>query len=215
VNAAATTRLLLERFAVDGIVVSAVAGGNQLRIGDVAVPEAWVTADGTTYNAHPRWLDLARKIAASGAVMLERCTRVPDVTPEEVCLPQEPAVVVGGIGRSSDPFFGQAFRCRIGGGDVFGCDIALTPTPRAALVHQAPAPLGAEGPVVDDMETAAIASEAAARGVPFIAFRAVSDGPGDPLHLPDFLTQFNAYYPLAARNAGAMTVAFLERIGSR
>ena len=54
---------------------------------------------------------------------------------------------------------------------------------------------------------------AAVRGLPFIAFRAVSDGEGDPLGVPGFPAQFFAYYRLAARNATAATVAFLEWIG--
>ena len=62
-----------------------------------------------------------------------------------------------------------------------------------------------------DMETAAIARETAARGLPFIAFRATSDGSGDPLGLPGFPAQFFAYYRLSAHNAAAATVAFLRR----
>jgi nucleoside phosphorylase len=68
---------------------------------------------------------------------------------------------------------------------------------------------------VVDMETAAIAREAATRGLPYIAFRAGSDGSGDPLGLPGFPAQFYAYYRLAARNAAAATSAFLERLAER
>jgi adenosylhomocysteine nucleosidase len=62
------------------------------------------------------------------------------------------------------------------------------------------------------METAAIAAAAAARGVPYIAFRAVSDGAEDPLELPGFPAQFFAYYPLAAHNAAAAASGFLARL---
>lgn len=213
VNATMTTRVLLERFAVQGIVVSGVAGASQLLIGDVAVPLAWATSDGTTYTPPPEWLELSEEIAAAG-LPLEQCTRVPAASEEPVCLSHEPAVVVGGVGRSSDPFGNQALRCRVGGGDVFGCDTdtlaAASASARRTMGVRAPGDV--EFPIVDDMETAAIAREAAARGVPFIAFRAVSDGPGDPLGLPNFLAQFNAYYSLAARNAAAATVAFLTRV---
>jgi nucleoside phosphorylase len=61
-----------------------------------------------------------------------------------------------------------------------------------------------------DMESAAVAREAARHGLPFIAFRAVSDGPGDPLNLPGFPAQFFAYYRLAADNAAAAAAAFVE-----
>src|SRR5205807_10367677 len=63
--------------------------------------------------------------------------------------------------------------------------------------------------VADDMETAAVAEVAHANDVPFIAFRALSDGKGDPLMLPGFPFQFFVYKDLAAGNAAKMALAFL------
>jgi hypothetical protein len=100
---------------------------------------------------------------------------------------------------------------------VYGCDIA----PAAALSGTGdPPPVpegttrGPEGPLpyVKDMETAAIAREASARGLPFVAFRAASDGSEDPLGLTQPFAQFFVYYNLASRNAATATVAFLERL---
>ena len=54
--------------------------------------------------------------------------------------------------------------------------------------------------------------EAAARGVRFIAFRATSDGSGDPLDLPGFPAQFFTDYRLAAYNAAAAAIGFLEKL---
>jgi len=68
---------------------------------------------------------------------------------------------------------------------------------------------------VSDNETAAVAAEAQARGIPFIGFRGVSDGPGDPLGLPGYPTQFFAYYRLAARNSAAAAMAFIEQVGQK
>jgi nucleoside phosphorylase len=218
VNAAATTRALLERLAVRGIVVSAVAGSSE-RIGDVVVPAGWsVAGDGPLYDVQDEWLALAAEIAASGRVAFERCTVVPSTGSEApVCLAHEPAIVVGGIGHSDDPFEGRPFPCQPTGGDVFGCDVALRLRHGAlgAGEARAPGPAEPQEPVAEDMETAAIAREAASRGVPFIAFRAVSDGAGDPLGLPGFPPQFFAYYRLAAHNAAAATAAFLERVAGR
>jgi len=67
-------------------------------------------------------------------------------------------------------------------------------------------------PYVKDMETAAIAREAHARGLPFLAFRSASDGARDPLGLTEPFAQFFVYYRLAAENAASATVAFLERL---
>jgi len=233
-NATAITHALLERFVVAGVVVSGVAGST-LQIGDVTVPAAWTLTDGTTFTAHPPWLDLAGAVASAGAVTLESCTVVPVVSENPVCLSQTPAVVVGGVGRSADPFHGRPFPCQPGGGDLYGCDVSAagmgSAGPLAARTPEASggrggslraakygmpvtAPAALEAPTVNDMETAAIAREAAARGLPFIAFRAVSDGAGDPLNLPTSLDQFGAYYHLAAHNAAAATVAFLERLRS-
>ena len=136
---------------------------------------------------------------------------------EPVCLPHEPAIEVGGVGQSRDPFCNVRFPCLPNGGDVFGCDIASEDT-ASGTGGQCYAKRTFSTSTVDpeasadDMETAAIAREAAARGVPFIAFRAVSDGVGDPLGLPGFPAQFFAYYRLAGRKAAATTVAFLERV---
>lgn len=215
VNASTTTRTVLEQFDIRGVVVSGVAG-SPLQIGDVTVPAAWATEDGTTYAADQQWLERARQIAVSGSVALERCTAVPSVSQQLVCLPQEPAVVVGGVGQSSDPFGAKPFACRPNGGDLYGCDVDGEPAASLASSGRrvsAALASAADAFVANDMETAAIAHEAAAHGVPFIAFRAVSDGAGDPLGLAGSVAQFTAYYHLAARNAAAATLAFLEGVG--
>ncbi len=213
VNAATTTRALLEQFQVQGVIVSAVAGTTTLRIGDVAVPDTWVGPDGTPYPASPQWLDVASQLTATGSVSLQDCASVPSAAPQPVCFTPVPLMVVGGIGHSSDPFGGKPFACQPNGGDLYGCDLP-SPTPAAPAIvrHVAASPDPAATPVVEDMETAAIAREVAAHGLHFIAFRAVSDGPGDPLGLGGFLPQFSAYYHVAAQNAADATAAFLRRL---
>jgi nucleoside phosphorylase len=252
-NAERTTRTVLDRFEVTGVVVSAVAG-SFLRIGDVAVPERWTFLEGGELRADAEWIARAEEIAANGNVLLESCTVPPNSTSGgQVCVTHQPIIAVGGLGRSSDPFGGTPFVCQPAGGDVFGCDVApeesvdesLAPGRGNSFPHNQPegsqnvrttvcgqnlprtdetAPLpradacsssDLEPLAAEDMETAAIAREAAARDLPFIAFRAVSDGEGDPLNLPGFPAQFFAYYRLAAHNAAAATVAFLETISER
>jgi len=197
-NAEATTRLVLDRFDVAGVVVSGVAGSTA-RIGDVTVPARWTFADGATYDVDPALLRRATRAAPRAE--LDRCTSVPPEPPgPTVCLAHQPLVLVGGVGRSDDPYGGRPLPCVPGGDDVFGCDVGGTAQ-------------GVGEPVAVDMETAAAAREARVRGIPFIAFRAVSDGAGDPLGLPGFPQQFFAWYGLAARNAAAAVAAFLERAG--
>ncbi|MGH7787954.1 MAG: hypothetical protein ACRERC_13870 [Candidatus Binatia bacterium] len=210
-NATRTTQALLDHFDVAGVVMSGVAGST-LRIGDVVVPETWTIDDGPAQPVDPAWLRVAERVANAAAIEFERCT-YPALPPSttEVCMAHDPLLAVGGAGRSTDSFGANGFICTPGGGDIFACDVEPA-TGAAALLRAAPpvaAALSTDGFIIDDMESAAVAHEAAARGVPFLAFRAVSDGAGDPLGLPGFPAQFFAYYRLAANNAAAATEAFL------
>jgi nucleoside phosphorylase len=204
-NAASTTRLVLDRFDVEAVVVSGVAGSPR-RIADVTVPATWAGPDGVPYPADAAMLDIAR--SSSSGLALDRCTPVPPEPPgPTVCLGHDPAVFVGGAGETSDPYGPHPPACDPAGGDIFGCDV--TSQDLAAGITA-----GVTEPEATDMESAAVAAEAAARKLPFIAFRAVSDGAGDPLGLPGFPAQFFAYYRLAARNAAAATAAFVARWGA-
>src|SRR4029077_10323483 len=109
----------------------------------------------------------------------------------------------------SDPFNGMAVPCVPNGSAVFGCEL---PPPMPALAGAVPAEPAARTPVVEDMETAAVARIAAERRVPFLAVRAVSDGAGDPLGDRGFPAQFFDYYRLAAGNAALVTRAFLREL---
>jgi nucleoside phosphorylase len=210
-NATATSRAVLDTFAVAGAIFSGVAG-SPLRIGDVVVPVRWELADGSGYDADARWLDAVRRVTAGNDLGFDHCTFIPNSPTEEVCLPFEPVVAVGGVGQSDDPFGGMALACRAGSGDVFGCDPdepAATPALSNGGITSGTA---ADEPIVQDEETAAVAREAAARGIPFVAFRGVSDGAGDPLNLPGFPNQFFTYYRLAAHNAAAALAAFVDEL---
>jgi len=143
-----------------------------------------------------------------------------------VHLPQQPRVRVGGVGDTSDPFGGHAAPCTFGGGDIAGCepciltgdagrdtanfagDVPDLPGLLAGLF--APAPPTLKGTVAQDEETWAVNAVARKYDVPFLGIRAVSDGGGDPLHLPGFPSEFFVYRQLAGNNAAAVTVAFLH-----
>ena len=59
-----------------------------------------------------------------------------------------------------------------------------------------------------DMETAAVGHVAYANGVPFIAFRSLSDlAGGDPGQ-----NQARAFYPLASENSATVVLAFLRAL---
>jgi nucleoside phosphorylase len=231
-NAQATAHAVLSGLPVPvtGVVFSGVAGGGsadeELRIGDVAAPAVWSLASSPsqgTFAADPAWLTLASDLVATSPPCFEQCTVV-QWTGQHVCLGRVPGVALGGQGRSEPAQSGGT--CDVGGDDVFGCDVGAPQgdpetcqtggvAPRST-VPDAGGDAGdatAAAGIVDN-ETAAVAAEAAQSRLPFLAFRGISDGAGDPLGLPGFPGEFFAYYRLAARNAAATTLAFVTRLGA-
>lgn len=242
VNATRVTRTALTHFrcggrtALKAIVFSGVAGGDA--IGNVIVPTAWTLDAGRhVVSADRRLVAAARRTARSG-VALERqapagdpacgCVTHPGLV-ATVSVTTTPHVEVGGTGQTTDPVGGKALPCVPGGGDVVGCtpclmqeqaqrDAPALATGAAAFVDPAffagySSPVeDSQHYVVEDEETAAVATQAAAHHVPFLGIRAVSDGAGDPLGLPGFPVQFFYYRQLAADNAARFTVALLPRL---
>ena len=236
VNATQTTQAAFARFRCGfaAVVFSGVAG-SRLNIADVAVPRRWTADGGRTWTAaDPRMLAAARRVRVplsqdvpvGDAACL--CSGLDAATPAHV--DQVPKVVVGGDGATTDPFAGRAVPCLPGGGDIEGCAPCLLPSAGGedalAFAEHAPAladpsfvqglaqppPATTEGVDASDEETAAVAKVATAHRVRFLGLRAVSDGAGDPLHLPGFPSQFVVYRQLAANNAAAVTAAFLGRL---
>ncbi len=224
------------RAAISAALFSGVAGGDY--IGNVAVPARWTLDNGKTWLLVDRQMLAAARTLLHTPLPLERKTPVGDplctcvVDPDTVStLPVErqPQLEVGGDGQTTDPFTGRAIPCVPGDNDVFGCDpcpAAKHPVREAADFPAGILPFVGTGfftgylssaEQVDhrwaaqDEETAAVARVLAARHIPFLAFRAVSDGAGDPLGLPGFPFQFLFYRQLSADNAAIATMAFLQR----
>jgi nucleoside phosphorylase len=199
VHAEAAARTVVRHFRPAIMVFSGVAG-SYLNIGDVAVPLTWVERKSNAVStSDPTLLAIAEQLAAAPPPFVQ-CALVPPRPPNQMlCLPQPLKLVVGGTGQTDDPYNGQAAPCTHGADDVFGC----APEPLAAR--------GGEPLAAEDMETGSVARVANEVGIPFIGFRAVSDGAGDPLGLDGFFEQFFNYYHIAADNAAAATIAFLAR----
>jgi adenosylhomocysteine nucleosidase len=217
-NAAMNAQRALDRFAVTHLVFSGIAGGVDpaLHIGDVAVPAQWgsylesllaretapgrFTAPRTSKDAgfaafgmiHPRavsvrsargaqdkfWfeVDPAMLAVARGLASGVELTRC-DAAAR--CLGTRPRLVVGGNGVS-----GAAF------------------VDNAAFREYAFATFGAR---VLDMETSAVGQVAWSNGVPFIAFRSLSDLAGGGAGENEMHTFLN----LAADNSARVLLAFL------
>lgn len=223
VNAAMNTQLVLDRFNVTHIVFSGIAGGVNpaLNIGDVVVAERWgqyletvaarETAPGVfappawmkdaTMPAfgmwHPRpvgvrskakpsadhrseskfWFEADPKLLAVARSLSDM--RLSDCDEKKVCLATPPKLVVGGNGISAQVFVDNA-----------------------ALREYAFKSFEAS---VLDMETAATAMVAYANGVPYIAFRSLSDlaggGKGE--------NEIETFFKLAADNSAQVLMRFL------
>jgi nucleoside phosphorylase len=240
VNATRTTDAAFAHFGCFAAVLfSGTAGGDY--IGDVMVPSRW-TSDGRHFLATSPGLLAVLATALRRPVRLESTTPAGDPlctcrltgvngpdTP--VTVEHTPQVERGGTGLSNDGFGGRALPCVVQASDVFGCWPCRYPDPDAAaqarsLTTSVPpfldpafvldyesasaAPPGRY--VSEDNETAAAFAVAARHHVPFIGFRAASDGGGDPLHLPGFPSEFFVYRQLAADNAAATALAFLAAL---
>jgi nucleoside phosphorylase len=240
VNARRTTHLALSHFrcggrqSITGIVFSGVAGGDF--IGDVNAATRW-TEDGKHFVSVSKAMErVARRVQRQHRYRLSRdnhagdplCIHLdPDLGPA-VTVTHTPTFKVGGDGLTTDPFGGKALPCIPGGGDVFGCRPCesdnVTPANPVSLLQQllpfvSPAfftgyfstttpPPGHY--VSSDEETAEIAFAARKAHLPFIGFRGVSDGGGDPLHLPGFPFQFFVYRQLSAENVATVAATFIE-----
>ncbi len=230
VNAAETARTAFARFtSINAVLFSGVAGGGaRVDIGDVTVPARWTLDGGATF--HP--VDAGLLVATQGlSVDLNSVNYLRRNAPRVklVDLKRRPRLVVGGDGSSFDNNNGQAFPCIPNGGGVFGCQPrsapdrslrytgnffrAAGPWLRKALVTNLNIAWVAD-PAFDatDNETAAVQAVADAHGVPFLGIRGISDGAGDPLHLPGFPFQFFFYKQIAAENAARVAAAFLQSL---
>jgi adenosylhomocysteine nucleosidase len=219
VNASMNTQLALDRFQITHIVFSGIAGGVNpaLNIGDVAVPAQWgqylevlmarETAPGQFTipprmeaqilapfgMLHPRPVET--RTAANQAPVrkfwFEVDPKMLDVArglgkvdlnhcDAGVCLTHKPQLMVGGNGVS-----GQAF------------------VDNAAFREYAFKTFQAN---VLDMETAAVGMVAYSNGVPYIAFRSLSDLAGGGKEANEMVTFMN----IAADNSAKVLLAFLS-----
>jgi adenosylhomocysteine nucleosidase len=186
-QSAQTTRALLDTFEVSAIVFSGIAGGinPNLNIGDVTIPGRWGHADG---DINPRdfsfWVPVdTTMLRVAGEISAS--VELEDCTAEGVCLDNAPRIVTGGSAVSNSFFVDDAEYREL-----------LWDRFQANAV---------------DMETAAVGRVAAKRGVPYIAFRSLSDlaggGPG--------ANEIDVFFQLAADNAAAVVLAFLEAWAAR
>lgn len=226
VNAAMNTQLVLERFDITHIVVSGIAGGVDpgLSIGDVTVPAKWGQYNETVYmrevepgvyephaetrppiaeygfirprgvwvasasntTPEPRFWFEADEDLLEIAKSAAQTIELKQCVSDDQCLDRRPQVVVGGAGVSGSIFLDNAdFREYLF--DTFDAQVA-------------------------EMETSSIAMVAYANDTPYVAFRSLSDLAGGGGAGENEMAVFGA---LAAENAAAFVVAFLDTLGAQ
>jgi adenosylhomocysteine nucleosidase len=223
VNAAMTTQLALDHFHISRIVFSGIAGGVDpgLDVGDVVAPDQWgqylesamarevgpgrfQPPPGEPMSDHlapfgmmfPRGVLVTRKpgeferrqwfpadpaMLATARSVTGKVALKRCLAPDH-CLAKPPQVVVGGNGVSGQSFVDNA-ALRTWAHQVFDAKVL-------------------------DMESAAVAQVAYVDGVPFIAFRSLSDLAGGD----DGANQVRTFFQLASDNSAAVVRAFIAAL---
>lgn len=222
VNAAMTTQMLLDRFKVDALLFSGIAGGldPNLHIGDVAVPRRWgqyleshIVREGTDGALKPvPWASLP--YPAYGVIQPSNAyVRVPGRTEPvrkfwfeaDATLLALAEKAVAGVKldkcAANKTCLETSPKIVMGGEGVSGPAFMDNAGWRTYLN-------GTLGARVVDMESAAVALVAEQNGVPYLIFRSVSDLAGadpDENRIPTFMA-------LASSNAAKLVTAMLAEM---
>ena len=215
-NAAMNTQLVLDRFAVNGIVFSGIAGGvnPSLNIGDVTVPAQWgpylevlLAREPSPGQYAPREADA--QFANFGmmfprGVGVRSAARAPErkfwfeVDPQMLAAARRIESVELALCDAARRCLGTQPKVVIGGNGVSGAAFVDNARFREYVFSTFQAN-------VLDMETAAVGHVAYANAVPYIAFRSLSDlaggGQGD--------NEMRTFMSIAADNSAKVVLAFL------
>ncbi len=190
VAAAATTALLIDRFAVRGIVFTGVAGGLQpgVRVGDVVVATSLLQHDMDASPLFPR-----HEVPLTGRSRFDADPGLADalVATVQRCLANAPANALAGTETLRDLGVGEPtlHRGLVVSGDRFVSSAAASD----ALRRDLPDALAVE------MEGAALAQVCADFGCPFAVLRTISDRADDTAHVdfPRFIAHIASAYSRA------------------
>jgi adenosylhomocysteine nucleosidase len=219
VNAAMTTQGALDRFRIERIVFSGVAGGADpaLEVGDVVAPERWVQSSEMAY---------AREVPGGFAPtpgLTDGRTNFGMMYPRAVTVTRDEGKPEDLKDFPVDPALLDLARRSVEGLTLKRCaaDQCLAKPPKVVVGG-----VGGSGPVfvdnaafrqyahdvfgarVLDMESAAVAQVAYVNRTPFIAFRSLSDlAGGDPAG-----NQFPVFLKFAAENSATVVRAFVKAL---
>jgi adenosylhomocysteine nucleosidase len=217
-NAAMNTQLALDRFRITHVIFSGIAGGvdPSLHIGDVTVASRWgeylesVLARETAPGKYalPPWVQDPRpNFGMLFPMPVEvRSARSPDIE-HRFWFETDPALLAIASGLRDLPLercdaqrhcLARAPRLVVGGNGVSGQSFVDNASFRDYVFRTFQAR-------VLDMETASVAMVAYANGVPFIAFRSLSDLAGGG----EGANEMDTFLHIAADNSARVLLAFL------
>ena len=193
INSTLVTQQMLDHFRVERLVMSGIAGGVDPanHVGDVTVPDRWAMPMEVFWNADSTLPSPCGKPNDVSCLGLQLATGA-DGQPlppfdEKLGVKQQPRLLVGGRGVSATVFLANAQYRR------YLFDVLQAQT--------------------FEMETAALAHVAHANGVPYIAFRSLSDLAGAEGFDADVGALFAS--GLAEANEALVTLAFLDAWAAR
>ena len=223
VNAAMTTQLALDRYRIDRIVFSGIAGGVDpaLDVGDVVVPARWAQYLESTF---------ARAVGDGYDPRHETAAAVPTLANYGMIFPTGVRVTRSGESAPEAKLWFDADAGMLAIARAVAANVRLAQCDAALCLRSPPRIVvggrGLSGPVfmdnaafrayafktfdaqAIDMETAAVGQVAYANRVPFIGFRSLSDlAGGDPGQ-----NQERTFFRLASANAAAVVKAFVAAL---
>jgi adenosylhomocysteine nucleosidase len=196
-NAAMTAQLLIDRFKPREIIFTGICGGidPENAIGDIVIPEYWVTHDYGLYN---------QEGFSTGAIYAYLAEEGKSDTVTLFAVDENLLKIAQNVKPDLKPILGRTPQIKVGGNGASGNSFIDQVEKREWLKEK----LDAQ---IVDMESAAVVQVAAVNGVPILVVRSCSDlaGGSGSSTARDELREF---FGVTADNSASFVLEFLKRM---
>jgi adenosylhomocysteine nucleosidase len=196
-NAAMTAQLLIDRFKPTQIIFTGICGGidPENAIGDIVVPEFWVTHDYGLYN---------QEGFSTGAIYLHLAEKEKPDTLTFFAVDDDLLKIAENVRPELKPVLGRVPKIKVGGNGASGNSFIDQVEKREWLKEK----LDAQ---IVDMESAAVVQVAGINGVPVLVVRSCSDlaGGSGSSTARDEIQEF---FEVAADNSASFVLEFLKQM---
>jgi len=196
-NAAMTAQFLIDRFKPTQIIFTGICGGidPENAIGDIVVPEFWVTHDYGLYN---------QKGFSTGAIYLHLAEKGQMDTLTFFAVDGDLLKIAEKVRPELKPILGRTPQIKVGGNGASGNSFIDQVKKREWLKEK----LGAQ---IVDMESAAVVQVARINGVPVLVVRSCSDLAGGS-GSSTAREELQEFFGVAADNSASFVLEFLKRL---